>query len=417
MESLTLVAKLHREVWISGGSIFVDIEIANQTNSHVKKLCISLERDILLYRQCMASGELHGMTYPRIFEERHQTTISNTRLERPEANAAFPARSSRTRMYALEVPKGEITVPCGKYFEVAYSLLVSAALSGSKHITVKLPVFLIHLNSLDIIPNSAGTVTRDFQEQQSCEHGNQEQSMPMERGRSIRQKPDCLMPRRHPRSSSAPDTNTSSQKVSKRYGRSFVVPRQQFLPGELHHEAQLDEIRQSLDASPRKHVHRLRHLGRRHSGENIRPLVAAGPAKNEPSASSTGGGNLWYSSLPSVNRPVAASVTSRSSSADTTTIKSSHHSRHQENPINRKPRGWHTLEKRFIPDKRTVHEYSRGKKEASIQGLGSVRFNSWDDHASGKVRDSLLSRERGLSNIDGTGNYSIHAQDDYAGWI
>lgn len=49
-ESIKVTAGLHRQVWVSGTSIFVDVHIANDSKRPVKRLEIQLERDILCYK-------------------------------------------------------------------------------------------------------------------------------------------------------------------------------------------------------------------------------------------------------------------------------------------------------------------------------------------------------------------------------
>lgn len=50
IESIKVTAGLHRQVWVSGSTIFVDIHIHNNSRKTIKKLESSLERDILCYR-------------------------------------------------------------------------------------------------------------------------------------------------------------------------------------------------------------------------------------------------------------------------------------------------------------------------------------------------------------------------------
>jgi hypothetical protein len=50
LETAKMTAGLHRQVWVSGSSIFVDVHIANGSRKPIKKLDLSLERDILCYR-------------------------------------------------------------------------------------------------------------------------------------------------------------------------------------------------------------------------------------------------------------------------------------------------------------------------------------------------------------------------------
>ena len=49
-EIIKMTAGLHRQVWVSGTSIFTDIHVANNSRKAIKKLELQLERDILFYK-------------------------------------------------------------------------------------------------------------------------------------------------------------------------------------------------------------------------------------------------------------------------------------------------------------------------------------------------------------------------------
>lgn len=49
LEIVRVTAGLHRQVWVSGTTIFVDVHIVNNTRKRIKKLELNLERDILCY--------------------------------------------------------------------------------------------------------------------------------------------------------------------------------------------------------------------------------------------------------------------------------------------------------------------------------------------------------------------------------
>jgi len=55
IDVIRITAGLHRQVWVSGTSIFVDIDIANNSKKTVKKLELQLERSILVYKHAAAS--------------------------------------------------------------------------------------------------------------------------------------------------------------------------------------------------------------------------------------------------------------------------------------------------------------------------------------------------------------------------
>jgi len=50
MDSVKVTAGLHRQVWVSGTNIFVDIRIENGMKKSVKRLELQIERDILCYK-------------------------------------------------------------------------------------------------------------------------------------------------------------------------------------------------------------------------------------------------------------------------------------------------------------------------------------------------------------------------------
>lgn len=50
VEVIRVTAGLHRQVWVSGTSIYVDVHIANNSRKTIKKIELQLERDILCYK-------------------------------------------------------------------------------------------------------------------------------------------------------------------------------------------------------------------------------------------------------------------------------------------------------------------------------------------------------------------------------
>jgi len=56
VEIVRVTAGLHRQVWVSGTSLYVDVHVANNSRKLVKKIELQLERDILCYKHvCYAS--------------------------------------------------------------------------------------------------------------------------------------------------------------------------------------------------------------------------------------------------------------------------------------------------------------------------------------------------------------------------
>jgi hypothetical protein len=56
VEVVRVTAGLHRQVWVSGTSLYVDVHIANNSRKTVKKIELQLERDILCYKHVCDAG-------------------------------------------------------------------------------------------------------------------------------------------------------------------------------------------------------------------------------------------------------------------------------------------------------------------------------------------------------------------------
>ena len=50
LENITIKAGLHRQVWVSGTSVFVDVCVENESRKPVRKVELQLERAVLYYK-------------------------------------------------------------------------------------------------------------------------------------------------------------------------------------------------------------------------------------------------------------------------------------------------------------------------------------------------------------------------------
>lgn len=232
---------------MGGCSVFVDVHVANKTRRAVKRLELTLERDVLGYRHAVATPLDRHATHARVFESRQQTIIKKASMRQGvDGWAGVEAHASDTRTYELEVPRGQATVRCGKFFEVRYFLNVVASLSNSKLVAVQLPIILIHINSLDVLPNSVAQVAAAIEEKRG--HGG---SPSTSRGGS--------RPNGRQRSVSSPAQAERIRRKPSVYGqgRAFAAPRQQSLERRQAEKGELDELRRLVETSPRKHAPQL----------------------------------------------------------------------------------------------------------------------------------------------------------------
>ncbi|CAN9218288.1 unnamed protein product [Alternaria alternata] len=221
VEVVRVTAGLHRQVWVSGTSLYVDVHIANNSRKTVKKIELQLERDILCYKHAAAATMEKSAGQARIFDSNERSILSKSIVRNGCAGwSGVSAHQTHIRTCDLEVPRGHGTVKCGKYFEVRYFLNVIIASAHTKLVTVQLPIVLIHMNSLDVVPNSVAQVAMAIEEKRTARHSP-------------------------PRLSRRPSESVQ--------GRAFAAPRMQSLERMRAREEAIQELGQALEQSPRKY--------------------------------------------------------------------------------------------------------------------------------------------------------------------
>ncbi|KIW06346.1 uncharacterized protein PV09_02808 [Verruconis gallopava] len=256
METIKVTAGLHRQVWVSGTSIFVDVAVINKSKKAVKRIELQLERDILCYKHVAATTLEKSAGQSRIFDSNERTVLSKSTMKQGVGGwNGVAAHSSDTRTWDLEIPRGHATVRCGKYFEVRYFLNVIAGTSHSKIITVQLPIVLIHMNSLDVIPNSVAQVAAAIEEKRSRLHHKRSESI----------YPDGSVPKaiRREKSSVSPNSPTkpgrrpsiAAGNLGNVQGRAFAAPRKQSLD-KMRKEVEIfEEVEKEQEELPRGNIY------------------------------------------------------------------------------------------------------------------------------------------------------------------
>jgi hypothetical protein len=86
IEVVRVTAGLHRQVWVSGTSIYVDVHVANNSRKTIKKIELQLERDILCYKHvCLVYEVLIRLTKLT----RHSCRLLHQHLRNPLAKLEF----------------------------------------------------------------------------------------------------------------------------------------------------------------------------------------------------------------------------------------------------------------------------------------------------------------------------------------
>ncbi|KAE9982841.1 hypothetical protein EG328_010580 [Venturia inaequalis] len=248
METIKVTAGLHRQVWVSGTNIFVDVHIANNSKKVVKRVELQLERDILFYKHVAATTKERSASQARIFDNNERTILSKGSLKSGSCGwNGISAHTSDMRTCDLELPRGHATVKCGKFFEVRYFLNVIVSASHSKLITVQLPIVLIHMNSLDVVPNSVAQVAAAIEEKRAKSHQRSQSRQPRPPG-ALPTNDAHVLP--HPGSPTNMTRRPSNASVQ---GRAFAAPRKQSLDRVRSEAEELFALGKLLDTSPRKY--------------------------------------------------------------------------------------------------------------------------------------------------------------------
>ncbi|KAF2502564.1 hypothetical protein BU16DRAFT_449263 [Lophium mytilinum] len=227
IEGIKVTAGLHRQVWVSGTSIYVDVHVANNSRKNIKRIELQLERDILCYKHAAASTAEKSASQARIFDSNERSILSKSSIKQGTAGwNGIAAHTTHIRTCDLELPRGHATVKCGKFFEVRYFLNVIVSSAHTKLVTVQLPIVLIHMNSLDVVPNSVAQVAAAIEEKRYHQNFPKNQQSPGQ----LERRP-------------------SHHSVQ---GRAWNAPRMQSLERMRKQAEDIEELGQILDNSPRK---------------------------------------------------------------------------------------------------------------------------------------------------------------------
>ena len=163
VQTVKLTAGLHRQTWVNGGKIFLDVHIANTTGKAVKKIEVQLEKSTLWYTHAPAGTAEKSASYLRLPKRTDAEIVSGTTLKKSSTWKGVQPHSSDVRTLELEAPRGHVTISTGRFFEVRYFINVVVTLKMFKTVAVQLPITIIPINSLDIPPNSVGQVAASIE--------------------------------------------------------------------------------------------------------------------------------------------------------------------------------------------------------------------------------------------------------------
>ncbi|KAK6331107.1 hypothetical protein TWF696_003178 [Orbilia brochopaga] len=119
---LKLTASISRPYWFSGGSAFVDVLIENGSLYHIGKIRIKLVRHISVYKDSKPSDGEPGSSEPTFTLKK---TMARSELNTGSRWTGLKMDKQASVTCEIEIPKGQLTIPLGTFFEVQYFVVVT----------------------------------------------------------------------------------------------------------------------------------------------------------------------------------------------------------------------------------------------------------------------------------------------------
>ena len=232
---INLTAGLHRQTWVNGSKIFVDVHISNRSHKTLKKLELQLQKTTLWYAHAAAGTAEKSASHLRLPHKSDIDVIATSVLKKGKTFEGVAEHSSDVRTIDLDVPRDHITISTGRYFEIRYFVNVIVSVGHFKSIAVQLPVTIIHMNSLDIVPNSLAQVAAAIEAKRA-------RTVP------VREMPPSTYPPYHQgQAFTAPRRQSLEQARAQ-----AVVPAQSHSGTEGVGPEEIDDLRNEVDESSRR---------------------------------------------------------------------------------------------------------------------------------------------------------------------
>lgn len=170
-----LMASLHRNTWVAGQRVYINISVQNDTSKKINGMTLALIRTVTLYKprpeldlnELARRNELDpdacqtSTTRKKIAEEELEMGQKGSRgvvTAKGWWTGVEPGQKVDSSHY-MQIPADALSISRGRHVEVVYSIKVSIGSSLSSDVSVELPLRVINFVSLDPPPRKkAGNV-------------------------------------------------------------------------------------------------------------------------------------------------------------------------------------------------------------------------------------------------------------------
>ncbi|TKY86115.1 hypothetical protein EX895_004940 [Sporisorium graminicola] len=163
-----LMASLHRNTWVAGQRVYINVGILNETSKKINGMTLALIRTVTLYKP-RPELNLNGQAMQRELDpDACQTSTTRKKIAEEElemgqkgSRGVVTARGWWTGVepgqrvessHSMHIPADALSISRGRHVEVVYSIKVSIGSSLSSDVSVELPIKVINFVSLDPPP-------------------------------------------------------------------------------------------------------------------------------------------------------------------------------------------------------------------------------------------------------------------------
>lgn len=115
-DTVKLTAGIHRQTWVSGIALFVDVHISNSSQRTIKRIDLHLERATTFYDHAPASTSVEVATYLRLPDKTERQVLVKRAFKKERHGwQGIPPQSQDVRTCYLDIPPGFVTVDTGMF--------------------------------------------------------------------------------------------------------------------------------------------------------------------------------------------------------------------------------------------------------------------------------------------------------------
>ena len=109
-----LTAGVHRQTWVSGNQLFVDVHISNSNPRPVKKITLRLEKVTMVFAHAAPGTKVGTAEYLRLPDRIEREVVAKASLKLARHGwEGVPSDGQETRTLNLNIPHGLVTVDTG----------------------------------------------------------------------------------------------------------------------------------------------------------------------------------------------------------------------------------------------------------------------------------------------------------------